>query len=669
MSAYLTFFELEQSPFEGKAQSQVVLGTRALRGAFGTIRSGLEGGASRICVSGGAGLGKTSLARALPKLLGDAARVANVIDPSMGWEDCRGGLAKQWGLDSGVLARGALIEARSQRPLVVVIDQAERASEEFLDHLDVLLSYRTEADEAVVQSVLLANLGTQDGERPVALVWWLDRIQTLQLEFEPLPRDGVASYVTKHLRRAGWRGEALFTEEAGFAVHGYTGGVPGEISELCERLLIEAASREQSCIDADFVHATCEPEPDQEEASTADADADPSDDDDAWTIPDEFEALMGEEEFAAAGDPVDEEPDEEPRPDAAADAELADDATSEAEPAAVASDGSMDAESEPEEEAAPSLAAALEFFESAATADPEEACDDPEPAPPIELSEVAAPVDHPEIAYDAPNEDVDRGGPWTDGEDEASEPIELSRPSVEPEWTDDDAAEMDAAIVPAAAPSPYELTRDPAYDSPFDDDLTAPPGTGWLLGFKKLAGVAIAAAIGGIAFLSFGGDDTPEAGTLAVQRETPTGSEANPNAPSELRAFAAPAQGFVDPTALDALPSEVLEQVHDITARVESVTFESDPRPSARAAAESTPVEVATTPAPEPASSPRAVDPAPVEPAVASASDPQPEVRFARDVVEDSPGASATESPIAGTETAESVPAAPGDTVEEERFW
>lgn len=65
MSAYLTFLELEQSPFEGKAQSQVVLGTRALRDAFGTIRSGLEEGASRICVSGGAGLGKTSLARAV----------------------------------------------------------------------------------------------------------------------------------------------------------------------------------------------------------------------------------------------------------------------------------------------------------------------------------------------------------------------------------------------------------------------------------------------------------------------------------------------------------------------------------------------------------------------------------------------------------------------------
>ncbi|MBB84906.1 MAG: hypothetical protein CL931_13945 [Deltaproteobacteria bacterium] len=244
MSAHLKFFELEQSPFEGKAQSKVVLGTRALREAFGTIRSGIDEGASRLCVSGNAGLGKTSLARALPKLLGDAARVANVLDARVEWPACRELIARQWDLDAGRLSRAALIEARTDRRLVLVIDQAERASEDFLDHLDVLLSYRTETDTPVVQSVLLANLETREGGTPVPLLCWLDRTQTLQLEFAPLPRDGVASYIAKHLRRAGWRGEALFSEDAGFAIHDYAGGVPGEISALCERLLVEAASVE-----------------------------------------------------------------------------------------------------------------------------------------------------------------------------------------------------------------------------------------------------------------------------------------------------------------------------------------------------------------------------------------------------------------------------------------
>ena len=127
MSAYLKFFELEQSPFEGKAQSQVVLGTRALRDAFATIRSGLDEGASRLCVSGPEGLGKTSLARALPKLLGEEARVANVLDASIGWDEGRTGIARQWGLEDGRLSRSALITARADRRLVLVGELARHA--------------------------------------------------------------------------------------------------------------------------------------------------------------------------------------------------------------------------------------------------------------------------------------------------------------------------------------------------------------------------------------------------------------------------------------------------------------------------------------------------------------------------------------------------------------
>lgn len=286
VSAYLKFFELEQSPFEGKAQSQVVLGTRALREAFGTIRSGLDQHASRICVSGAPGLGKTSLARALPKLLGDEARVAQVPDAGVPWADCRSTIARQWGLDAGRLSRTALVEARAKQRLVLAIDRAERADEAFLDHLDVLLSYRTEEDAPVVQSVLLANLATGAGGTQAPLLWWLDRIQTLQLELEPLPRDGVASYIAKHLRRAGWRGEALFSEEASYAIHGHAGGFPGEISSLCEKLLVEAASSGRADIDADFVHAICDPKPEG----------------DALTIPDEFSALIAEGDFSGAED-------------------------------------------------------------------------------------------------------------------------------------------------------------------------------------------------------------------------------------------------------------------------------------------------------------------------------------------------------------------------------
>jgi hypothetical protein len=137
--------------------------------------------------------------------------------------------------------------------LVLVVDRAEHASEEFLDHLDIMLSIRSESDEPAVQSVLLACLtGTGQG-KPAPIVWWLDRIQTLDLEFAPIPREGVASYIHKHLKRAGWRGERLFSSEAALVIAGVTGGVPGEISRFCERLLAEAAEHGHPVIDAEFV--------------------------------------------------------------------------------------------------------------------------------------------------------------------------------------------------------------------------------------------------------------------------------------------------------------------------------------------------------------------------------------------------------------------------------
>ena len=253
MSDHLRFFALEKSPFEGEGQTQVVLGTRAMRDAFAAKQSGLSDGSSRICVSGESGLGKTSLARALPKLLGDGFRVALVSDPSRSWDSLRDGIARPWGIEEGGLARPRVLEAASRARRVLVIDQAERVSEEFLDHLDVVLCYRTPEKAPAVQSVLLARLSTAPGETPSPLLWWLDRLQTLQLDFAPIPLEGVPSYIEKHLRRAGWRGEQLFEDDAAHAIHASCDGVPGRISDLCEALLVAAAQTGRRTIDGAFV--------------------------------------------------------------------------------------------------------------------------------------------------------------------------------------------------------------------------------------------------------------------------------------------------------------------------------------------------------------------------------------------------------------------------------
>ena len=308
MSTYLKYYALERSPFDGEAQSKVVLGTKALRDALDTVRAGIKEGASRICVNGGSGMGKTSLASALPKLLEDDVRVAVILHPGEDWNAHRRSLAKQWRLGEGGLSRASLLEASTESRLVLVIDEAETASEDFLDHLDVLLSYRSPEDQPIAQSVLFANLelvrksGQAKPAEASPLLWWLDRIQTLQLEFAPLPRDGVDTYIQKHLKRAGWRGERIFSPDACYAIHEYSGGIPREVGRYAEELLVEASTRDLKSIEDELVHEILE------HAAKASSDS-PSD---------EFEELVSEEEFLGAdqsdeamptsGEPVSGEP-------------------------------------------------------------------------------------------------------------------------------------------------------------------------------------------------------------------------------------------------------------------------------------------------------------------------------------------------------------------------
>jgi type II secretory pathway predicted ATPase ExeA len=254
MSAYLEFFELQHSPFDTGPRSSLVLGTQALRDAFARIEAGLEDDAPRLCVNGRSGLGKTSLARALPKLLHDRARVALLLNPSLPWSALRGSIVKQLDLEDGVLSRQTLVARRAAgQRLVLVIDAAERIGGEALEHLDILLGYRTDDDRQLVHCVLLANLdhAREHGECP--LLWWLDSLHTLQLEFAPIPVAGVRSYIVKHLKRAGWKGGELFTAEAARAIHRLTGGVPRSVSQLCEKVLEEAAQLGETRIDVALV--------------------------------------------------------------------------------------------------------------------------------------------------------------------------------------------------------------------------------------------------------------------------------------------------------------------------------------------------------------------------------------------------------------------------------
>jgi type II secretory pathway predicted ATPase ExeA len=259
MAAYLRFYQFEKSPFESTAAKQgLVLGTKSLKGAFGHVKQGLEEDSPRICLSGSAGVGKTSFCRALPKLLADSAQTVVVLDPCRPWQEIRNTIAKKLKLSGAAISRKALMAAKEEsKQLVLVIDQAEALSHESLDHLDILLQYKCDDGKQLLHCVMLANLEAASTGAEIPLLWWLDKFTTMQLQFSPIPAEGIRHYVEKHLAKAGWAGGELFTKQALAAIHCNTGGLPRAINELCEKILIEGGARAITSINGDFIEELC----------------------------------------------------------------------------------------------------------------------------------------------------------------------------------------------------------------------------------------------------------------------------------------------------------------------------------------------------------------------------------------------------------------------------
>jgi len=247
------FYGLSRPPFPTGGEAGSVLLTEPLREITQEIRKSFRGGAEIVCIDGEAGIGRTSLFRALPRLLEDDFQVALVRDFSRPWDQVVDAIVREFELEGGVISRSSLIAARAHgRRLVLAVDDADQISSKALDRICVLSRLLGDDDEPLVRVILSADLvrAGRSSESPL-LFAWLDseHLHTLQ----SLPEEGIHSYIHARLRRAGWRGEPLFNEDAGKILNRCSSGNPRKLSAACNELIERAAARGLTQIPPDFV--------------------------------------------------------------------------------------------------------------------------------------------------------------------------------------------------------------------------------------------------------------------------------------------------------------------------------------------------------------------------------------------------------------------------------
>ena len=121
----------------------------------------LESGGLQV-LTGGAGGGKTTLARAVVATVEDRARVAWIRDPGLTRAEMFEALAREFGFDAADGSLNAVITAiqeqrRTRRAMLVVVDEAQRLSPETLEALVQLASLAPDAERAPFSVLLVGD--------------------------------------------------------------------------------------------------------------------------------------------------------------------------------------------------------------------------------------------------------------------------------------------------------------------------------------------------------------------------------------------------------------------------------------------------------------------------------------------------------------------------------
>ena len=252
LSAYELFYGLDERAFGLAADPKFLYRTASHELALASLLDAIRRRDSVVLLTGGAGLGKTTLCRVLVEQLDRRTIASFVAHPFLSIEE----LLKTVLVDFGVIAERDLANGHlsgashvelagalhhflcSLAPLgafaVVIVDDAQTIPPAVLDQIRELSD--VERDARLLQVMLvgepeLASTLARPECEPLA-----QRIGA-RAELAPLTRADLDGYLPHRLAIAGSRTRASFDEGARDRLYELSGGVPGVLNQLCDGAL------------------------------------------------------------------------------------------------------------------------------------------------------------------------------------------------------------------------------------------------------------------------------------------------------------------------------------------------------------------------------------------------------------------------------------------------
>lgn len=263
---YIRFYGLTARPFRLVPDPRFYFPSRAQRRALLALSAALRSEGGLVLLTGGLGVGKTTLLHYLRAELGPGSVVAPELPGvPLGPEETLAAIARALDPereprpredDPGRLPR---VAAEDRRARLLVLDEAQTLGPEALAVLGELDRLGRGAER--IRLVLVGRPRLVDVLAAPELARLRERIAGT-CTLGPLEPGEIRLYLEHRLARVGWSGIPRFSEGACAAIHVLSGGRPRRVNLLCSRLLVLGAleGRREFGVE-DVETAACELEP------------------------------------------------------------------------------------------------------------------------------------------------------------------------------------------------------------------------------------------------------------------------------------------------------------------------------------------------------------------------------------------------------------------------
>ena len=256
---YHQHFGLNRSPFSIEPDPDFLwLGEKHQEG-LAVLRYGILENKGFLLLTGDIGTGKTVLIRSLLTSLTSDVTVATIQDPSLTLLDFFNILSYELGMASTIDGKADfLVKFKkfvhrvygSQKSLLIIIDEAQRLTNELLDEIRVLSNIDYDNRELVniffVGQVEFNQMLLDPCNRALR-----QRI-TVNYHLVPLNPEETDAYIRHRLKVAGTEKE-LFMPEAVHEIFKFSNGTPRLINILCDRALITIYSRDLNRVSPEMI--------------------------------------------------------------------------------------------------------------------------------------------------------------------------------------------------------------------------------------------------------------------------------------------------------------------------------------------------------------------------------------------------------------------------------